>query len=300
MNNLSRIDLNLLVTLHALLVERHISRTALRLHKSQPAISHALAHLRDLFDDPLLIRRGGRLELTPRANELMPALTQILDQVGTLLAPPPFDPVRTQRIFHLAMSDYGARVVLPSLVRTLRLQAPGVDLVVTQAGREAMALAAIEGETDLALGVFPRLPDPLRRQTLFVDRFACLADASSYAEVSLDIDAWLQRPHALVSMRAGMDNEVDRALAALGRQRHLTLVLPHWGVANDLIAGTDLILTVARRNLDSTQQDARLRVFEPPFPIAPFAFEQVWHPRRDVDPAHRWLRQLVAGVAAGA
>lgn len=132
MNNLRRIDLNLLVTLHALLMEKHVSRAALRLHKSQPAVSHALAHLRTIFDDPLLVRRSGKLELTSRASELILPLTDALEQLGALIETPEFNPLSAKRVFRLAMSDYGARVFMPSLVRSLRVLAPGIELEVSQ------------------------------------------------------------------------------------------------------------------------------------------------------------------------
>lgn len=297
-NSLQRIDLNLLVTLHALLTEQHISRAAVRLHKSQPAVSHALAHLRELFGDPLLVRRGGKLALTARARELMQPLEDVLDQLGALLAPPAFDAAAAQRMFRLVMSDYGARTVLPGLMRRLRAEAPGIDLVVTQSPREMMQLQVLDGEVDLALGVFPSPPPELLADALFTDTFACAADASTLpASGTLSLDAWLARPHALVAMRGGVDNEIDRALSSLGHARRIAVTLPHWGVANDLIAGTDLVLTVARRNLDRLDGDARLRVFAAPFPIAPFTFGHLWHPRRQNDPAHQWLRRAIAEIA---
>ncbi|MEN5059584.1 LysR family transcriptional regulator [Luteimonas sp. TWI1416] len=299
MNNLRRMDLNLLVTLHALLSERHISRAALRLHRSQPAVSHALAHLRRLFDDPLLVRRAGKLDLTERASALVQPLTEALEQLGALLDPPAFDPASARRTVRLAMSDYGARVLLPGLARTLRSQAPGIDLVVSQASRESMLADIIDGEIEMALGVFPgRHPEPVRRHTLFVEDFASLADTSTVPPSgTLDRQAWLARPHVLVALRAESDNEIDRALARDGLHRRVAMTLPHWGVANDLIAGTDLILTVARRNLDSVAADPRLRIFAPPLAIPPFDFDLIWHQRRERDPSHTWLRDTVMRVA---
>lgn len=299
MNNLRRIDLNLLVTLHALLLEKHVSKAALRLHKSQPAVSHSLAHLRKIFDDPLLIRRSGRLELTARANELMQPLTDALEQLGALLDPPKFDPTHAQRVFRLTMSDYGARVLLPGLVHTLRAIAPGIDLEISQASREAMLVNVIDGETDMALGVFPEpVPDELHMHTLFVERFACLADSSTLPENGvLDLNAWLERPHVLVAMHAGIDNEIGQALAREGLSRRVAMTLPHWGVANELIAGTDLILTVARRSLEAVNVGPRLQVFEPPLAIAPFEFKLIWHQRREADPAHSWLRKMIMRMA---
>jgi DNA-binding transcriptional LysR family regulator len=131
MNDLRRIDLNLLVILDALLSEQHVTRAAERLHLSQPAVSHALARLRDLLGDPLLVRAGASLVPTSRALELMAPLAEALAQVQSLLAPNAFDPATAKRTFRLAMSDYGAAIVLPGLIRTLRHEAPGIDLQIS-------------------------------------------------------------------------------------------------------------------------------------------------------------------------
>lgn len=294
MDDLRRIDLNLLLTLHALLAEQHVSRAALRLHRSQPAVSHALAQLREIFADPLLVRRGGRLQPTARALELAQPLQEALQQLDALLGRPGFDPARARRSFRLAMSDYGARVVLPRLMQGLRRDAPEVDLVVTQGSREAMLSQLFDGEIDLALGVFPTLATPLRAETLFEERFACLADRDSVpGRGGLTLAQWLARPHVLVAVRPGADNEIDLALSALGEQRRVALALPHWTAATEVIAGTDLILTVARRSLEGRLSLRGLRCFEPPLPIRAFSFQQAWHERREGDAAHRWLRGRV-------
>lgn len=199
-NNLGAIDLNLLVVLDALLAERHVSRAALRLNKSQPAVSHALARLRALFDDPLLVRHGGHLEPTVRALEIAPQLAEALAHMRLLMGSQPFDPAREPHVFRLAMSDYAALVLLPQLMTVLRRQAPNVDLLVSQASREVMMAQAVDGEIDLALGVFPTLAEDLRTSLLFEEHFACLADRASLGgEKTMDLSAYLQRPHILVS-----------------------------------------------------------------------------------------------------
>ncbi|MFQ6573255.1 LysR family transcriptional regulator [Pseudomonas sp. UM16] len=297
MDDLRRIDLNLLLTLHALLVEQHVSRAALRLHRSQPAVSHALAQLRELFADPLLVRRGGRLQATARAQALLEPLQQALEQLDDLLTDPGFDPRKTRRSFRLAMSDYGARVVLPGLMRVLREEAPGIDLVVIQGSREAMLGHLFDGEADLALGVFPDIAAELRVETLFEERFTCIADRSGLPpRGGLTLADWLTRPHVLVAVRPGIDNEIDLALTAIGARRRVALALPHWAAAQEVIAGTDLILTVARRSLDSSKLDPCLRRFEPPLAIKAFGFQQAWHQRRESEAGHRWLRERVAAL----
>lgn len=299
MNSLAGIDLNLLVVLDALLAERHVSRAAVRLNKSQPAVSHALARLRHLFDDPLLVRHGGRLEPTLRALEIAPQLSEAIGRMRSLLAPAGFDPTTERHVFRLAMSDYGAAVLLPKLMATLRGEAPEVDLIVSQASREVMASQVTEGEIDLALGVFPSHGEGIRSSLLFTESFACLADASHLGGLpTMGLGDYLARPHVLVSLRGDVVNEIDVALAAVGKTRRICVAIPHWSVAPGLVRGTDLVLTVARRILSAADDDG-LVVFEPPFAIPPFDFEQIWHRRREGDPRHRWLRALVARLLGG-
>ncbi|MCC8380011.1 LysR family transcriptional regulator [Xenorhabdus sp. PB30.3] len=299
MNKLRNIDLNLLVTLHVLLAEKHITRTANRLHKSQPAISHALANLRNLFDDPLLIRRAGKLELTTRAQELLIPLREILGQVSTLIEPPLFDPTQANRTFRLSMSDYGARILLPSLIRTCHSIAPKVKFNINQASREAMLLDIVDSEIDLALGVFPqKIPENVCSHTLFTESFSCLADASTIPDNGyLDKNSWLARPHVSVAMQAGIEDDIDRVLLKEGLHREISVQLPHWGIANDIISGTNLILTVAHRSLINTKNDTNLRIFSPPFDIAPFNFKMIWHKRQEIDAAHCWLRQTIMNIS---
>ena len=171
MNDLRRIDLNLLVILDALLSEQHVTRAAERLHLSQPAVSHALARLRDLLGDPLLVRQGGALVPTARALELAAPLAEALAQVQALLAPNRFDPASAKRRFRVAMSDYSAAIFLPGLVRTLRREAPGIDLQIVQASREGMVDGVLNGDLDLAAGVFPDMPAELRTTPLFEEHY---------------------------------------------------------------------------------------------------------------------------------
>lgn len=145
MNSINGMDLNLLLTLQALLAERHITRAAERLHKSQPAISHALRHLRNIFGDPLLVRRGNHLDLTPRAAALIDPLNEVLNRIGQLFDAPQFDPARSQRTIRLVMSDYGSRVLLPSLVERCRAQASEIELQEQHGSRDAMLTAVQDG-----------------------------------------------------------------------------------------------------------------------------------------------------------
>ncbi|NYH07601.1 DNA-binding transcriptional LysR family regulator [Pseudomonas moraviensis] len=300
MNDLRRIDLNLLVILDALLGEQHVTRAAERLHLSQPAVSHALARLRDLLGDPLLVRAGSGLVPTARALELAAPLAETLAQVQSLLAPNTFDPASARRTFRLAMSDYGAAIILPGLIRTLRAEAPGIDLQISHASREGMVEGLLNGDIDLAAGVLPELPGELRSTPLFEEHYVCLLDRQSLPAVGiLDLPTYLSRPHVLLEMRGSGTPEIERTLTALRERRRVAISLPHWSVAPHFISGTDLILTVASRALNEVD-DKSLIVVPPPFEIAPFTFVSAWHKRRGGDQALNWLNQRIEqGIVRG-
>lgn len=297
-NNLRNIDLNLLVVLEALLSEQHVSRASARLGMSQPAVSHALARLRALFDDPLLIRKNGALALTAKARYLLPLLQNTLQHVRLVVGPGRFDAVTETRQFRIAMSDYGSSVILPAMMRIIRTEAPGIDVIITHSDRQGMMRQVIDGEVDLALGVFPHHPPEIDSALLFEERFSCMASRHMLGDTkSLSLDLYLERPHILVAMGDDTANEIDIELARIGRTRRIVMTMPHWGVAGRLVAGTDLVLTVAHRASEAYDLGMEVCTFDPPFAIPPFSFKQIWHGRRTQDPAHIWLRNTISRVA---
>ena len=299
---LRNIDLNLLVVLDALLTEKHVTRTGARLHLSQPAISHSLSKLRVLLDDPILIRQGSEVVLSALAQNLQAPLKEILSQIEILLGKSiDFVPANSHRTFRLAMSDYGAAIVLPKLLRQLRAEAPNTTLVVTQDSRHGMLEQIAQGKIDLALGVFPNLSADISSEVLFEETFSCLLDRSTLpANGQLDLDNYLLRPHIPVSVDGCSNGEIDRLLRDEGLQRRIAVSVPHWRTAPSMISNTDLILTVATRTLDNALLDEELVSLSPPLPIPPFPFVQLWHNRFGEDPAHRWLREQVRQVVGHA
>lgn len=296
MHNLRRIDLNLLLTLEALLAEQHVSRAALRLHRSQPAVSHALVQLRVIFEDPLLVREGGKMVLTPKASALIRPLREALSQLDSILTTPIFDPTVATRQFRLALSDYAADLLLPSLIPFLREKAKGIDLLITQTSREGMIAGLMDGALDLAIGVFPESSSEIIKEALFEECFMSFTDSKNMpgeAAKEMELTQWLALPHLLVAVRTDATNEIDLALAARNLRRHISVIVPHWSIAPKLLPGTDLILTIASRTVMSQALRDTLVAFAPPVELPSFVLTQAWHNRVINDPAHQWLRALI-------
>src|SRR5829696_1934802 len=176
MTNLSRIDLNLLVVLDAIVAEGGVSRAAERLNLTQPAVSHALARLRELFDDPLFVREGRTLVPTVLTKRLVEPLRQSLQALGTLIEKgESFDPAQTRTGFTVSMRDPMEVLILPRMMRRLSREAPGIDLRTVQVRRRGLETGLADGTLDAALDVALPLSERIHRQRVSADRFVVAA-----------------------------------------------------------------------------------------------------------------------------
>ncbi|EJW10558.1 regulatory protein [Rhodovulum sp. PH10] len=297
--NLRSVDLNLLVVLDALLSQRSVTRAAARLHLTQPAVSHALARLRALFDDPLLLRTPAGLVPTATADKIAPRLSSVLAEIGGLLAPDEtFDPATARRHVTVGMSDYAAFVVLPALAAKLREIAPGIALVVKHTSH-VRGLADLEaGEAELIVGSFPKPPARFSAQLLFEEGFACAARNGHPAfSRTLGPKAYLACDHLHVSLSGEPSGVVDAVLRKRKHRRNVALTVGHFLVAPQILAATDLVATEPTRLLIPHAAQLGLAVRPPPFAIPSFPVVQMWPRRLDADPALAFLRDTVAAVA---
>jgi DNA-binding transcriptional LysR family regulator len=299
--NLSAIDLNVLVALNALLAERNVTRAAARVGRSQPAMSHALNRARDLFQDPLLVRVRGGLELSARARIIAPKLHRLLRELGAVLdTHQSFDPASIECIT-IGATDYVGFVLLPHLFRLLRAEAPRTSVRI-HAIEGPEALAPLDsGVLDVAVGAFPQVPAGLRTEELFQDDFVCLrrrrrARGGSGAVMSLD--EFANAGHVLVASPGSGMGPVDYALAKRGRSRHIAALVPHFLVAPSIVARTDLLVTTGRRIARQLAPLLELEAFAAPVALEPFVVRTVWHPRTDDDSVGRWLRTLLRQARA--
>jgi DNA-binding transcriptional LysR family regulator len=293
--NLSGADLNLLVVLEALLLERSTARAGLRLGLSQPAVSHALGRLRRQFGDPLFVREARGLTPTPRTLELAPALAGILAATRNLLASHSFTPAESRRTFTIGMPDYTAFVLLPGVLRRLRQEAPGVTLLVRQCS-SASAFELLErGHIDMAAGNFTGVKPPLAREELFSDDLVCAVRQDHPAlSAPWDLGHWLSLEHLNVSLAGEPQGYIDGILARQGHHRRIAATIGHFLLAPHLLAHTDLVASEPRAMMAPLAARLGLALLPLPFEAPGFSIALVWHARIRGDDGYKWLQSVIA------
>lgn len=295
----SRLDLNLLVALDALLAERNVTRAARRLNLSQPALSAQLQRLRDLLGDPLLLPAQRGMTPTKRALELQAPLHEALEGVRAVLAAgADFDPATAELTVAVAASDYVQYALLMPLAFRLRREAPGVRLAWRTLDAAELAGQTERGEVDLAFMTPETAPEPLRRRRVLAERYVVIV-RRDHPQVSstISLDQLCALDHVVVSPRGGgFTGATDVALAAHGRQRRVVLSVPSFLMVPEIVARSDMAALVPERV--ARDRADRLQLLRPPVRVPGFAIAMVWHHRTDRHPALGWLRDRVRALAA--
>ena len=318
---LSRVDLNLVVAFDALARELSVTRAAQRVGVTQSAMSHALRRLRDLLGDELLVRGRGGMVLTPRGDSLVVPLRSGLVTLGRALSQPiAFEPASARRAFCIASPDLFDVLVVPSLLERIRDEAPGVDVRVTSIDDRRLPDQLETGEVDVAItplieqigseAAGDSAPGLLRR-TLLRDRFACLIRANhpifegnrrgrpSKGD-SLSLEAYTELSHVMVSPSGEGPGLVDQALAQRGLVRRIALKIPHFYSALAIVARSDLILTAPAALSRLVSDNLSVVTLPAPLRLPRHSVNLTWHERFSKDQGHVWLRRLVSDVARAA
>lgn len=292
--NIGSIDLNLFVVFEAIYRESSITRAANLLSLSQPAVSHALARLRERLDDPLFIRRGRDMVPTPRARELITPVREALHGLqGCLAGVGGFEPGQARRTFVLALRSGLEACVLPALMRTLVAQAPGVDVQSLTTGRRELASTLAAGRLDLAIDVqLPVDADINQTHLMDVPLVVMMRDSHPLAARPLTLERYLAARHVLVSSRRRGPGLEDFGLAQAGYHRQIALRCQHHQSAMATVASTDLLLTLPSM-LAEQLPPPNVVVKELPVRLPPLSLYLYWHRDQEDDPALRWLRQQV-------
>ncbi|WP_437603154.1 LysR family transcriptional regulator [Sorangium sp. So ce590] len=291
-------DLNLLITLDVLLAEGSVARAAQRLRLSPSAMSRALARLRETTGDPLLVRAGRGLVLTPRALALRERVHQLVEDAEAVLRPDRvIDLTGLVRTFALRTSDGFVENFGPDLLARIGEEAPGVRLHFLQKpDKDSTPLR--DGRVDLETGVIEASLGPeVRSQALFHDRLVGVARAGHpLSDGKVTAKAYAQAHHVIVSRSGHENGAVERPFLPPGLIRKVGAIVGGFSAALSLARASDLVATVPDRHTASMRDG--MFSFRLPVPAIGFTVSMLWHPRMDADPAHRWLRACLRAVCA--
>lgn len=291
-------DLNLLVTLDALLQESSVTGAARRLGLSTPAVSHALARLRQRFDDPLLVRAGRTMVLTPRAEAMRAKVRDTIALASQVYASPEeFSPDRLDTTYNILASDYVHLILGEQLDAYLNDQAPLLNLRFQPNSVDDVEQLR-SGEADLAIGIYGKLPPEMKVRALITDTFVCVV-RSEHPDIqdTLTLEQYLMLSHIQIAPRGRPGGYVDDLLAKQGQSRRVARAIPYFTVAMRRVAQSNLILTAPERLVWQLSSEFNVKVLSPPLPLQAYTLSMLWHPRFDGDTAHQWLRNSWYEVA---
>lgn len=297
--NLRKIDLNLLVILEVLLEERHVTRAAEQLEMSQPAVSRALQRLRETFDDPLLVKSMHGYDLSARAEELLPALKGVLQDLGQLIGRPGFDPASSSAQVRVACLDLEGALFLPKLLETMRHEARQMQLDIhSQPGDHFRLLQ--QGDVDFVISGLgpPQGEAQINRVALATTRVVCvMSRGHPLARQALSLDDYVSASHGFVSMTGRGVSVMDKLLRGHGLQRDVVVRTNSFLTVPEFCAGTDLLFALPEIVAERLCRDGQLVMQPLPAELAEreLKFYLYWHQRNHRDPMSQWVRRQLAG-----
>ncbi|HJV86325.1 MAG TPA: LysR family transcriptional regulator [Noviherbaspirillum sp.] len=293
--HISRVDLNLFTVFEAIYTEGSVTRASQKLNLTQPAISHALGRLRQMFDDPLFVRQGHKMVSTPLARNMIEPIRRSLRGLEvTLNGVHAFDPETTGKRFNIALRDVLEATILPPLMRRVRQAAPLVDIAASQVERRELETELATGALDGAIDVLLPLSSDIMHTRIYQDSTVIVARKGHPAiDGSINIDTYLKQDHILASSRRRGPGIEDFELSRFGLERHIRLRCQHYYAACRVVSQTDMILTMPGRYARIANEQFGNQII--PFPLEVPAFDVFlyWHASVDNDPANRWFREQV-------
>ncbi|MEI9537843.1 LysR family transcriptional regulator [Enterobacter cancerogenus] len=292
-------DFNLLVALDVLLTEASVAGAARRLNLSTSAMSRTLSRLRDVTGDPILVRAGRNMVLTPWAEAASERARNAVHEARAVLQPSA-DTLKVEelaRLFTIRANDGFVVAFGPALIASVAKAAPDVCLRFAPKPEKTSRYLR-EGLVDLEIGVQSNMGPEIRIQRLFQDRFVgAVRKAHPLASLpKIDVNAFISWGHVVAAPDGSLNGFVDEALAELGLKRKVASVVPGFPTALSVALESSLIAMVPALYLLNQQMTDKLHIFELPFTARVITVSQMWHPKMENDPGHRWLREKVREV----
>jgi LysR family transcriptional regulator, mexEF-oprN operon transcriptional activator len=295
------IDLNILLAFSALMRERSVTRAAERLYLGPSAVSMSLKRLRELFDDPLLIRGRDGLEPTAKAHELAARVEKALAEIhGIVFHSQSFDPATVSRHFRFGAPDELEVVLVPALLRVLLARAPGIRLSIRQANFRNAAAALDSGDIDLALTAKPlNLQAWHTCDVMHQERFACLFDAkqlSMKANEKITLKKYLAIPHLLQSPSGDQRGAIDERLSEMSLSRKVLMTASNFQTMPFVLKQIPCLLNMPETGARFYAKAFNLTICELPISSPTFQVALLTHQRNNSDPALQWFKSIVIDI----
>lgn len=293
--HISRVDLNLFTVFEAIYTEGSVTRASQKLNLTQPAISHALGRLRQMFDDPLFVRQGHTMVSTPLARSIIDPIRRSLRSLEvTLNGVHAFDPATSEKRFNIALRDVLEATILPPLMLRVRQSAQQVDIAASQVDRRDLQSEMANGTLDGAIDVLLPLSSDIMHTLIYRDSTVVVARKDHPdIEGALDIDTYLKQDHILASSRRRGPGLEDFELSRFGLERRIRLRCQHYFAACRVVSQTDMLLTMPGRYARIANEQFGNQILPFPLEIPSFDVFLYWHANVDNDPANRWFREQV-------
>jgi len=298
--NLNNTDINVLIAFVAIIEEGSVTGAADRIGRTQSAVSHALNRLRHMFDDPLLLRSGDRMEPTSKASELYNEFVEPIRQIdATLNSANSFDPQTTERVFSLGMSDSVAMTVLPSLLSEFRTQAPHAKIRVKAVPSARDVDVASCGTLDaIILSSRVNLKSMTTRKVASFPFFCAYVQRQASPGIEMNMAEYLARPHLLINAEGRMRGAVDKALHEKGLKRNVVATVPFYMVTPILIANSDLVVSLAANMLPAFEKIEGVRAHRLPIDVSPVEFFVSFKLNSQSERGLSWLLGMIDSAIA--
>ena len=291
------VDLNLLIGLDALLEQRSVQDAAAQLHLTPPAVSRTLGRLRAATGDALLVRNGREMVPTAHALALRDEVHDLVRRAAAILEPErELDLARLERTFTLRANDVLLAAFAPALLAVVAGDAPGVTLRLLGENPDDDKNLS-RGEVDLDVGSLPDRSASIASHVIGTDEMAlALRSGHPLTAAELTMERFADAIHIVVSRRGLLHGPVDAVLEAHGLRRRVAAALPSFAAALAIVGGSDVVCVLPRRL--GVPDGRALTALPLPFPLRSVPAVVSWHRRHDTDPAHRWLRGVIAEIIA--
>tara|TARA_Y100000590_G_scaffold458177_1_gene612307 strand:- start:241 stop:1146 length:906 start_codon:yes stop_codon:yes gene_type:complete len=296
--NIALVDLNLLIVFDAVMREKHVTRAAKRIGMTQPAVSNALNRLRYIAKDDLFIRSPAGVVPTARALELSPPIRQAINLVENAFDPTTFDPKSSNDVFNIAISNYTASILFPSLAQLLEKEAPNINVRSKQLGDVDLLKELEAANIDFIIaGQQLEETENFVSVPLYDEDFVCVLRKRHplAKKKQLTIKEFSQAKHLMVATTGKAFGFVDYLLESKGLKRRVAMTVNQFLVAPSIIRRSDMILTVSRRVAERFRLD-EVKVFPLPLITNPLRLKLVWHVRSDSSPGSRWIRSKIVEI----